>query len=545
LRFDRTGQQLAGARVGNRIDRIGLWSVADAREYRSLVRSGSAEWVGSGYEPAIHPGGRLAAMPLVDGVALFDLESGQELAQLPITSHGCSASFDETGSLLTNGFEGFFRWPLRQDPANPDRLLAGPPEKLPFKPGRGGIAASPDGRVIAQCMWAGYGELDYAGGWILHPNSPTPRRVDAGQSIGCCSVSPDGRWVALGGLHLADGLPEIHVYEAATAQRVWQSPVHDGDHCRFSPDGRWLLTNSNGGQVYAAGTWEPGPQLGPGIPWDMTKKLAVLGQTDGIYRLVELATRRELARLEDPEQNNGAAALTPDGTKLIVAAKNGLRVWDLRRLRAELKRLDLDWEAPPLPTASPAEPLSIHVELGDTLSRAQALSLVEQASKHSDAKEHAKALAALRQAVKIAPKCAEAHNNLAWLLLTGPKELRDPAQALPLARKAVALELKRPIYLNTFGVALYNVGQFANAIPVLERSLRENGGQTDAFDLFFLAMCHHRLGDAARAKDCHQRGKQWLQDHKGKISTDWVEELTAFQAESESVLAQPPAQPKK
>jgi Tfp pilus assembly protein PilF len=544
LRFDRTGQRLAGARVGGH---IGLWSVAEGREYRSLAYLVSAESESGPYRPAIHPGGRLAALALVDGVALFDLESGRKLAHLAISPRGCSVSFDGEGNLLTNGFEGFFRWPVRPDLANPGRLLVGPPESLPFNPGKHAIAASHDGRVIGQCMWVGYREQAFAGGWILHPNSPTPRRVDAGKSMGHCSVSPDGRWVAFGGPHLAANRPGIHVYDAATAQRVWQSPAQEGDTCRFSPDGRWLVTETDGGRIYAVGTWERGPQLGPGKPWDVTSELAVLGQADGIYRLVELSTGRELARLEDPEQNFGAAAFTPDGTKLIVAAKNGLRVWDLRRLRAELTKLDLDWDAPPVPTASasPIAPLSIHVELGETLQRAQALSLVEQATRHWRAKEHAKALAALLQAVKIEPSSAEAQNNLAWVLLAGPKELRDPVQALPLARKAVELDPKEAMWLNTLGVALYYTGQFAAAIPVLERSLREQKGQADSFDLFFLAMCHHRLGDAAKAKECLQRGKQWFQTHKGKLSAKWVEELTTFQAEAEGVLAQPPSQRKK
>jgi tetratricopeptide (TPR) repeat protein len=547
LRFDRTGQRLGCARVGDRNDRIGLWSVADAREYRSLVHLGSATWGSDVYPPTIHPGGRLAAMPMIDGVALFDLESGRELAHLPINPRGCSVSFDGTGSLLTNTFAGFFRWPVRPDPANSGRLLAGPPERLPFHPGNHPIAASRDGRVIAQCMWGDYGEQDYAGGWILHPNSPTLRRVDAGQALCWCSVSPDGKWVAFGGPHLAAGSSLIHVYEAATAQRVWQSPVNAGYRCRFSSDGQWLVTNTDGGRLYAVGTWEPGPQLGPGTPWDMTTELAILGQTNGTYRLVEPSTGRELTRLEDPELNTGPAVLTPDNTKLVIAAKNGLRVWDLRRIRAELAKLGLDWDAPPLATASASAeaPLSIHVELGDMLSRAQANSLVEQASKHSRAKEHAKALAALRRAVKIDPKCAEAYNNQAWLLLTGPKELRDPAQALPLARKAAELEPKGAISLNTFGVALYYTGQLAEAIPVLERSLREQKGEAEAFDLFFLAMCYHRQGDAAKAEDYHERGKQWFEKHKRKLPANWIEELTAFQAESESVLAQPPGQAKK
>ena len=138
-----------------------------------------------------------------------------------------------------------------------------------------------------------------------------------------------------------------------------------------------------------------------------------------------------------------------------------------------------------------------------------------------------------------------ANNDLAWMLLTGPKQLRDPKQALPLARKAVELEPKQSLYVNTLGVALYYTEHFADAIPVLERSLRERAGKTDAFDLLFLAMCHHRLGDAAKAKDCLERGKQWFQKNKARLPAGWLEELTAFQAEADAVLAQPPSQGKK
>lgn len=550
LRFDRTGRRLAGARVG---DRIGIWSVADAREYHVLAHAGNGvNESAASFQPAIHPAARLAAIGSAEGVALFDLETGHELARLPIHDRLARVSFDGTGSLLINGYEGFFGWSVTSDGANPRRLTVGPPVRLPFHPGSSEIAASHDGRVIAQCMWGGYGMEAFAGGWILHPNSPTPRRVEAGASIGWCSVSPDGRWVAFGGPKLGAGRAAIKVYETATAQPVWQSPV-GGYHVLFSPDGRWLVTDADGGRLYTVGTWEPGPQLGPGMPWDVTSHLAVFGQTNGIYCLVELATGRELARLEDPELNAGAAVFTPDGTKLVVSTKNGLRVWDLRRIRTELAKLGLDWDAPPLPAAPPGTdatplaeaPLSIHVESGQISPGAQALWLGRQADLHTRAKEHAKALAARRQAVRIAPSLAEAHNNLAWLLLAGPKGLRDPAQALIEAKIAVELEPKQFTYVNTLGAALYYAGQYAEAIPVLERSLGEGKRKNDAFDLFFLAMCHHRLGNAAKATDCRQRGKRWFQEHKGVLTAGLVEELTAFQAETESVLAQPPGQAKK
>jgi tetratricopeptide (TPR) repeat protein len=146
---------------------------------------------------------------------------------------------------------------------------------------------------------------------------------------------------------------------------------------------------------------------------------------------------------------------------------------------------------------------TVNLEVGDARQWAQADEQVQQARAHTGKKEHTKALAALRQAVKLASSHAMAQDNLAWLLLTGPQELRNPAQALAAARKAVELEPNKSACLNTMGVAMYRTGQHADAIPVLERSLREQGGQTDAFDLFFLAMCHHRLGDAAKAKECY------------------------------------------
>jgi serine/threonine protein kinase/WD40 repeat protein len=364
LRFNRTGGRLAAARVGPQQEQVGLWSVADAREYRALIHDSPQSW--HHHPPAVHPDGRLTARGFMeDCLALFDLETGRKLEIVKVPGGVGGVCFDGAGNLLTNGRAGFFRWPVRRDPAQPGRLTVGPPQRLPFRSGSGPIATSRDGQVITQRMYSGYDEAPYAGGWILHPCSPQPRRVEAGTGMRWTDVSPDGRWVAFG-VHVT----RVNVYEAATGRRAWQSPDDGNDYCRFSPDGRWLVTANDGGRAYRVGTWEPAPRLGPGFPWDVSpdSQLVVLGLSDGVYRLVELTTGRELARLEDPEQFYGSAVFTPDGTRMVVTAKDGLRVWDLRRIREELVKLGLDWDAPaykPLDKKQQEAALEVRVDLGE------------------------------------------------------------------------------------------------------------------------------------------------------------------------------------
>src|SRR5262249_5586393 len=156
-------------------------------------------------------------------------------------------------------------------------------------------------------------------------------------------------------------------------------------------------TDNNGGRAYRVGTWEPGPELGVGLPWDISpdSRLVVLQLPEGIYRLVERATGRELARLEDPEQNASPAGFTPAGPRLVVRAFDGLRVWDLRRMRVRLPRLGFDWEAPPHPEARATSPAPLEI-------RVVGAELVGQTPM--------------------------ALNNEAWRLVTGPAGQRDPAR---------------------------------------------------------------------------------------------------------------------
>ena len=515
-----------------------------------LHRSATSKKGYNVWDLPIDPEGRLCALGMHDhaeGIALVDMTRGEEAALLPLPGN-VPLRFDREGALWTSGSAGLLRWPMAASPKTGQRRYGPPQQILPRMAAQftAGLRGSADLRVVAIPNGS-------AGVLVLHRDGNRLVRLGPQEDVRNCAVSPDGRWVAAGSHSLREGVG-AKVWDARAGKHVKDLPVGGNCGVRFSPDGKWLLTTSGGCRLRAVGSWEEGPSLGgrslnAAGAFSCDGKLLALGDEPGVVRLLVTDTGAEIARLTAPEQVRLIpCCFTADGTKLLAvgAETSNLYIFDLTAIRAGLSELDLDWDAPPLPAASapPAMPLSILFDLGDLRQWAEAEALVHQAAQQTGGKENAKGLASLRQAVKIAPNHAVARNNLAWLLLTGPKELRDPPQALLEARKAVELG-SNPYWLNTLGVALYYTGHFAEAIPFLERSLGESKGQSDAFDLFFLAMCHHRLGDVAKAKDCLERGKQWFQKNKAKISTDWLKELTAFQAEAEAVLAQPSAREKK
>jgi tetratricopeptide (TPR) repeat protein len=133
-------------------------------------------------------------------------------------------------------------------------------------------------------------------------------------------------------------------------------------------------------------------------------------------------------------------------------------------------------------------------------------------------------------------------NNFAWGLVTAPGSTRNSQRALSLARRAIELTPKAAIYLNTLGVAQYRAGQFTESIATLEKSLAAGMGESDAFDLFFLAMARYKLGEIARARADFDRAVQWRRDHPNLSQPGWSQELDAFQAEAEAVLAGPGAE---
>ncbi|HZY85511.1 MAG TPA: hypothetical protein VFE78_11825, partial [Gemmataceae bacterium] len=217
-------------------------------------------------------------------------------------------------------------------------------------------------------------------------------------------------------------------------------------------------------------------------------------------------------------------------TQLVVLAKyaGAIHVWDLRAIRTRLKGMNLDWDWPEFPPApagtAVAAPVTIEVIPGDPPKPAPTR---EQRARQ--------AIERSRRKVEAKPDAAWACNDLAWAYLAAPEALRDVKAALPRAEKAVRLAPGNALYRNTLGVAYYRAGRFREAVGALRPNVEKQGDRALAFDLYFLAMSHHRLGEAARARDYYDWAVRWVSTQRD-LKPEYREELTEFRAEAEKLL---------
>jgi serine/threonine protein kinase/WD40 repeat protein len=593
LEFTPGGQFLTRDEAG-----VHLSELAPGREYRTFVAQSA---VGNDVEhhvPRVHPEGRIFAATMSDCIRLFDLETGDELARVPQTKF--YPAFQANGALLTNGDRGLLRWPIHE--AEPGNRQLGPPEVLDVRSGVD-MATDKNGDVIGQAM--GNGAL------LVRPGKGTAFLGPHGGAQHV-AISPDGSLAATG---INGGEEGVKVWDTKTRRLVKHFHVGSRTGGAFSPDGSGLAVGGSlGCRMVKVGTWET---LFTGLWGNVCFSpdgaiMATESTRQGLTRLVDMQTGRELARLEGPSRTWGISEFTPDGTKLLICDnyEKCINVWDLRAIREQLAKMDLDWEAPEYPKAdtTPKSPYRVTVVPGNlfvdprrtvglagvrlALNPFDIEAYIERGRGYARLSDSKKAIADYSMALAILPadhpirgellfrrstnyaalgdpakrvadllefaaldmpfpvelqsEAARQCNELAWLTyLIGSKQQRDPKKGLTLALKATKLDPECWELLNTLGVAYYRNGDYAKAVETLQRSLDQSREMAAAFDLFFLAMCRHRLGDAKKAQEEYDEAVRWFNEHRGKLPyPDSERELTEFQAEAKAVLAEPVGEPK-
>jgi len=535
LHFDRDGSRLSAHSAAGR---AGILEVSYQAECRSLVREpGPFSHLTTAL--AIDRAGRHLAAASANGMMVFDIPTGTLLARLPVDGEVRTVQFDPAGSILTS-YPATLRWPFS---SRPDGPTIGPPELLQWYQTGDGLSCSRDGRVVALANFNG-------GGLVFDPDQPTnSRRILPHRDVRWVAVSPDGRWV----ITLSHNYGTMRVWDAHTGRMVRDFPENPSHHvAMFSPDGRSLaiLVQDRGWELIETGTWRSLLRLeGASGTAAFSPDSAILAHEtyfnrhEGSISLVELASGRELARIDDPDGATTARLMfSPDGTQLIALLSDQpqIRIWDLRAVRDRLAELNLDWSPPP--TWRSAVPPSLDFDLPMPRMYRVDPGQLDQWIRSAPIKRRERAIADADERLKHEPGQAEVRdwlalccNALAWELVAGAKSDRDPRRAATLARRAVALAPESDTFLRTLGLALFRAGHDADAIPVLERSLSANSISSVPYDLLFLAFCHAKQGDARQARACFDRAVAWLNSNSNLLAPA-NEELRAFRAEAEALL---------
>jgi WD40 repeat protein len=350
--FSEDGQRLRLSwEDGSRAE---LLEVVPGLEYRTLVNSVGVGLGGYGLGD-ISPDGRLLAVGLDEGARVWDLVSGQELANVP--EHTPYVMFDqkrnapgEPGgpprlpwSLLTSGAGGLRRWPLLTPEGKSLRL--GSPEQLsPLS--RAWFARTSEGRTLVAATEEGGRNdlLDLETGKVrrqlgAHPNGEVR------------ALSSDGRLAASSGWHS----DRVRLWHVPSGRLLHEWVLGKRNYVFFTPDSRALVISR--GEEFSF--WDVNTfallrrlpresnQYPGGVAFTSDGRLMALEMAPGVMHLVETATGRTVARLTDPDGDRASwQAFTPDGTRLVAVSKyaSAVHIWDLRAIRTQLKRMNLDWD---------------------------------------------------------------------------------------------------------------------------------------------------------------------------------------------------------
>ncbi|MBI5385270.1 MAG: protein kinase [Verrucomicrobia bacterium] len=334
-----------------------LWGLVPSQEYHTFLNT-FREGENMPREGEINPDGTLLALGGTDGVRLWDVARGREVAWLRLGDTTSVLLRDEGRELLTCGSaDGLQRWPIEANADASGGWRLGPSHQiaLPFTPTR--MAKGRDDRTLAvvgesagQCV-------------VLDLVTESVRVAELPHlHAGFIALSPDAGRVASSGWHS----DRVKVWDGESGKLLKELETRAPSLVFLTPDNRELIVardkefifyDLNSLEVSRRMPREVG--LYPGhVAFTADGKLMALELAPGLIHLKEITSGRTVAKLEDPQGDHSTwMSFTPDGTQLVVAARyaGSIHRWDLRAIRARLKTMNLDWDWPEFSAPPPVE----------------------------------------------------------------------------------------------------------------------------------------------------------------------------------------------
>ncbi len=338
--FSPDGEVVAGVTSGHQSSEVQLFELDAALERRTLC--GSAEQ--QPFFVSMHGAFVHDDRFLVTGenfaeqyarYRAFDVATGREVAVGNTGAQGPLAVDPLGRFFLTGNKDGVYRWPIKTVAGNltvgasENVFPSGPISTLEFMANGDSIAVG------------GYSAQEFA---ILDlRESGAVRRIECPVKGGI-QFSPDGRWATVitgkgSGMEVRDLQTETIALELAAASAA------------FSPDGRWLaVSDTDGLCIREVGSWrvlQRGARRFGHLRFSPDSRMLVNIPGLNVIELIDTLTLARIAILEPPENFYTInVAFSEDGSLLAQLTNHAgfVHVWDLRKIRAKLHAMGLDWE---------------------------------------------------------------------------------------------------------------------------------------------------------------------------------------------------------
>jgi WD40 repeat protein len=292
----------------------------------------------------------------LDGVRLYDIRQGKQVANLQIDPGTNKAINEKSVRFASNGEEeillissrksGLSAWPIKGTSENSIQL--GPPHQLDTD---AGFLMMDNDRTTRHIILS-----DNETGRLKVLDRDAPGRViEISERPGVFDavISPDGNWLAstiVGVYGNKDASAQIWNLASGKMEKRIQAGI--GAMAVFSPEDEWLVLSGEICRAISVPAWENGPRISTDASvLAFSHDGKILATTEGIRaKLYAFPEMRELVTLENPygfDAVTGRLTFSPDDSRLSVLSSDGsVYLWDLSRLRGELRQVGLDWDTP-------------------------------------------------------------------------------------------------------------------------------------------------------------------------------------------------------